>query len=119
MYLKGKEVCQLALPSPTFLGLPLIKAYHFPWVNEDGKRQKGLDLTTQETSDQQPQAHFPSCILQSSFIHLLPLLGYIPLSANRSAKSTATKAQQTRLLGLCLLTLTAIVPLGEAKKENT
>lgn len=54
-----------------------------------------------------------------SFIFLLtPLLGYIPLSANRFAKSTVIKAQQASLLGLCLLTVATIVSLGE-KKNNT
>lgn len=46
-----------------------------------------------------------------------PFVRYIPLSANRSAKRTATKAQQGNLLGLCLLTVAAIVNLAEKEKH--
>lgn len=42
---------------------------------------------------------------------------YIPLSANRSAKRRTTEAQQSSLLGLCLLTVAAIVTLAEKEKH--
>lgn len=46
----------------------------------------------------------------------IPLPGYTPLSASRSAKSTAIKAQPARLLCI-LLPVAAILPLG--RRKNT
>lgn len=63
-------------------------------------------------------SHHTSLILHSFMSLWMPLLGYTPLSASRSAKSTAIKAQQASLLGLCLLTMAAIASLGE-EKNNT
>lgn len=65
-----------------------------------------------------PPSHHVSSNIHSFIFLSMPLLGYTPLSANRSAKSTAIKAQQASLLGLCLLTVAAIVSLGE-EKNNT
>jgi hypothetical protein len=76
-------------------------------------KERNVGPTTLQTSAQEPLVSYPPLI----YFSFDPSAGYIPLSASRSAKRTATKAQHGSLLGLCLLPVAAIVPLEE--KENT